>query len=85
MTELVASNTVPPSAFSAFGLDGRAYRVRSRTASTKMARNSADLSWRLNRHDSRPPGRGGNMMRLILTILLSRANSSGGGMQPSRP
>jgi hypothetical protein len=59
--------------------------VRSRNASTRLARNSANLNWRLNRHGSRPSGCGGNMMRSIRTIVLSRANSSGGGMPPSRP
>ena len=59
--------------------------MRSLIASTRLARNSANLSWRSNRHGSRPPGRGGNMMRSILTIVLSRANSSGGGMPRSRP
>jgi len=56
--------------------------MRSLIASTRLARNSANLSWRSNRHGSRPLGRGGNMMRSILTIVLSRANSSGGGMPP---
>jgi hypothetical protein len=39
--------------------------------------NRANLIWRSNRRGSRLPGRGGNTMRSILTIVLSRANSEG--------
>ena len=59
--------------------------TRSRNASTSLARNIASLNWRLSRRGTRQPERGDSMTRSILTIVLSLASLSGGGIPRSRP
>ena len=59
--------------------------TRSQNASTSLARNNASSNWRLSRRGTRQPERGDSMTRSILTIVLSLASLSGGGIPPSRP
>jgi DNA invertase Pin-like site-specific DNA recombinase len=58
--------------------------TRSQNVSTSLARNNASSNWRLSRRGTRQPERGDSMTRSILTIVLSLASLSGGGIPPSR-